>query len=257
MGRTGWLLSLGMTGFLVHCAGNAPPPGTPDAAPARLAEHQREPGSVPPEGEPARGPTSADGDPLVAPDSPRPVPVSKPLPSGTKVLQVGDSFAGALGLPLGKLLKAEGVSSTLKHTDASYLTDWAWDGSLQKYIWRYNPDLIIVTLGANELEITDPEARAKTIRKLVSVIGDRPCVWVGIPLWAGPKNGLLDVIAKNAAPCIYLDTNHLMDVAAMPRIRDGIHPTEAAREDWAKVVLDWLRRHQKDEAGRPWSLRPD
>lgn len=158
---------------------------------------------------------------------------------------------------MGRLLEAEGVSSTLKHTDASYLTDWAWDGNLQKYIWRYNPDLIVITLGANELEIADPEARVKTIHKLVSLVGDRPCVWVAIPLWAGPKNGLMNVIERSASPCLYLDTNELMDVAALPRIRDGIHPTERAREDWAAVVVQWLRQHRKGEAGRPWSLRPD
>lgn len=180
-----------------------------------------------------------------------------PLPARTKVLHVGDSFAGALGLPLGKLFEAAGVSSILKHTDASYLTDWAWDGNLQKYIWKYNPDLIVITLGANELEIQDPEARAKTIKKLIGTVGNRPCAWVAIPLWAGPKNGLLEVIQKNASPCVYVDTNRLMDVAAMPRIRDGIHPTESAREEWARVVLDWLQRHRRAEAGRPWSLQPE
>lgn len=188
------------------------------------------------------------------PSAPEPSPL--PLPSGSKVLHVGDSFAGALGLPLGKMLEGAGVSSVLKHTDASYLTDWAWDGNLQKYLWKYNPDLILITLGANELEIQDPESRGKTVKKLVETIGDRPCVWIAIPLWAGPKNGLLDVIARSVSPCLFLDTNQLMDVANMPRIRDGIHPTELARKQWAEVVLDWLQTHREDNAERPWSFRP-
>lgn len=178
-----------------------------------------------------------------------------PVPEGTKVLHVGDSFAGALGRPLGVLLEQAGVRSVLKHTDSSYLTDWAWDGKLQDYLWKYNPDLVLVTLGANELEITEPNQRRKTIAKIISIIGDRPCVWVAIPLWQGPKNGLMDVIADSVAPCVYLDTNRLYDVAKMPRIHDGIHPTTAAREDWAKSVLAWLQEHRAPEPDKPWKIK--
>lgn len=173
-----------------------------------------------------------------------PTAVRAELPAGSKILHVGDSFAGALGVPLGRLLEARGVRSVLKHTDASYLTDWAWDGQLQKYLWKYNPDLVLITLGANELEIQEPELRAKTVQKIVSVIGERPCVWIAIPLWAGPKNGLLDVIRDNVKPCVYLDTNQLIDVERMARIQDGIHPTQSARESWAKIVLEWLETHR-------------
>jgi hypothetical protein len=176
------------------------------------------------------------------------------LPPGTKILHVGDSFAGALGIPLGELFAAAGMRSVLKHTDSSYLTDWAWDGNLQKFVWKYNPDLVIVTLGANELEIADPELREKTVRKIVESIGGRPCVWVAIPLWDGPKNGLLDVIRKNSAPCTYLDTNTLIDTTQMARISDGIHPTTEARRAWAAEVLAWLRAHRRPIPERPWNI---
>ena len=179
-----------------------------------------------------------------------------PLPAGTKVLHIGDSFAGALGLPLGALFEAASVKSVLKHTDASYLTDWAWNGELQKYLWKYNPDLLIITLGANELAITEPEQREKTIKKITSIVGDRPCLWVAIPLWQGKHNGLMDVIQKNAGPCVYWDSNALLDVENMARISDGIHPTSEARAAWAQVVFDWLRQHRKVDSDRPWQLRP-
>ncbi len=181
---------------------------------------------------------------------------TEPLPEGTKVLHVGDSFAGALGLPLGKLLQEHGVKSVLKHTDASYLTDWAWNGDLQKMLWKYNPDLLIITLGANELSITEPEQRKKTIAKIMKVVGDRPCLWVAIPLWDGKHNGLMDVIRDNVGSCVYWDSNELIDVEHMARISDGIHPTAEARADWARVVFDWLRQHRKPTDGRPWALEP-
>lgn len=177
-----------------------------------------------------------------------------PAPENTKVLHVGDSFAGALGKPLGELLEAAGVRSVLKHTDSSYLTDWAWDGNLSKYLWKYNPDLVIVTLGANELEIVKPELREKTVSKIVSTIGERPCVWVAIPLWDGPKNGLLDVIKAHSAPCLYLDTNTLLDTTKMARISDGVHPTTDARKAWADDVFEWLKARRTPTSERPWNL---
>lgn len=179
-----------------------------------------------------------------------------PVPAGTKVLHVGDSFAGALGLPLGTKLKEEGVSSVLKHTDASYLTDWAWDGQLQKMIWRYNPDLVLITLGGNELEIVQPERRERTVKKIVSLVGERPCVWIGVPLWKGPQNGLLDVIEGSCEPCVYLDTSKLIDLSQMERMKDGIHPTTSARARWADAVFGWLQRHRANDGERPWTVVP-
>lgn len=172
------------------------------------------------------------------------------------MLQIGDSFAGALGIPLGRLLEERGVRSVLKHKDSSYLTDWAWDEELQKHIWRYNPDLIVVTLGANELGIAEPEQRERTVRKIVSIIADRPCLWVAIPLWNGRQNGLMEIIEKSSSPCIFYDTNRLIDVEHMPRIHDGIHPTTAAREAWAEAVLHWLEEHRVPDAEKTWQLRP-
>jgi hypothetical protein len=179
---------------------------------------------------------------------------SRTMPRGTKVLHIGDSFAGALGKPLGELFEAAGMRSVLKHTDSSYLTDWAWDGNLQKYVWKYNPDLVMVTLGANELEIVKPELREKTVKKIVETIGDKPCVWVAIPLWDGPKNGLLDVIKQSSAPCVYMDTNTLFDTSKMARISDGIHPTTEARAVWAKDVFDWLLAHRMPLPERIWNI---
>jgi lysophospholipase L1-like esterase len=165
---------------------------------------------------------------------------------------VGDSFAGALGLPLNKRLRDAGVRGVLQFETASYIPGWASGDKLKGYLNRYNPDLVLVTLGANELEIVNPEQRIRNIRKLVATIGARPCVWIATPLWAGAKNGLMEIIRQNAAPCLYLDTNAL--ISDMPRVSDGIHPTLPAREDWADVVVQWLQAHRKPTGERPWTL---
>ncbi len=217
-------------------------------------------GKVPREAEATTdpGPDDRDGAPGSSPspttDASKGTRKALPLPVNTGVLHVGDSFAGALGIPLGKRFKAAGLRSILKQETASYIPGWGSGDKLQGYIWKYNPDLVLVTLGANELGIVEPEQRVRNIRKIVEIIGDRPCVWIATPLWNGKQNGLMDVIRDNVAPCHFMDTNVLIDVEAMPRLSDGIHPTMNAREDWADFVLDWLRTHRSPTPQRPWNL---
>jgi lysophospholipase L1-like esterase len=169
------------------------------------------------------------------------------------VLHIGDSFAGALGLDLNRELKAAGVRGILKYQTSSYIPTWASGKDLELYLANYNPDLVLVTLGANELQIPDPQERVRTIRKLVSRIGQRPCVWIGPPLWEGARPALLEVIREQCAPCIYLDsTAYLPNLA---RARDGIHPSGPARTEWAAKVMRWLVERRDPKGPRPWSMR--
>ena len=178
----------------------------------------------------------------------------EPLPKGTLVLQIGDSFAAALGVELGKLLKAQGVRSALEYKTASYIPNWSYDGDVPKFVSLYHPDLVLITLGANEIEIPKPEMRAGPIKHLVGELGGRPCVWVAPPLWK-PDTGLLKVIKDNIAPCRYLDSNAL--VHDLPRGRDKIHPSPEGREIWAKIVFDWLASERLSGDKQAWALKPE
>lgn len=176
------------------------------------------------------------------------------LPSDTTVLHIGDSFAGALGIDLNKLFRARGIRGVLKYEVPSYIPQWASGADLRKYLSKYKPDLVLITLGANEMEIVEPENRAPKIQKLVSRLGDIPCVWIAPALW-GKDNGLMQVVRENVQPCRFLDTNTL--VRHMPRAGDGIHPNMAARPDWAEFVLRWLAKERAIGGEKPWTLRPE
>lgn len=235
------------------CAGRgaSPPPSAQAPGPDSPASTE-----APPEEGGVSVPEAGGDTPPPEEEPPAPAP-PLPIPEGTTVLHVGDSFAAALGLPLNRLLKEHGVRAVLEYETASYIPGWSAGDKLQRLLWKYNPDLVLVTLGANELEIVEPTQRIRNIRRIVSTLGERPCVWIATPLWAGAKNGLMDIIRDNVAPCRYMDTNQLID--GMARGPDGIHPTTAAREDWAKVVLSWLQSERRPTEERPWSLseRPD
>lgn len=218
------------------------------AASAQMAADPGGPSSQPPALDAPVGMTNASltAEPSASDDTPL------DLPKGTTVLHIGDSFAGALGIELNREFKAAGVRGILKYETATYIPTWAWGKDLEKYLSKYHPDLVMITLGANELEIPDPAQRAPTIKHLVERLAGRPCVWVAPPLWQGARPALLDVIRESCAPCVYLDSSTV--VPNLPRARDGIHPAMAARKAWARAVVEWLGQHRRSTDTSPWNL---
>jgi len=180
-------------------------------------------------------------------------PASYDFPKETLILHVGDSFAGSLGVPLGKRFKAAGMRTVLEFQTASYVPTWASGKELPGYINKFSPSLVIITLGANEVELTNPEQRASAVKRLVGKLGGRPCVWVIPPLWK-PDTGIFKVIRENVAPCRVLESDSI--VRDLPLRKDKIHPSDEAREVWADAVLAWLARERAGTAERPWELRP-
>ncbi|HEY4158634.1 MAG TPA: hypothetical protein VGM29_11080, partial [Polyangiaceae bacterium] len=136
----------------------ASPP--PQAAPTATSE-QLSTAADPKPAEPAASTASQSN---LAPSASAPE-----LPKGTLVLQIGDSFAAALGVELGKRLKAAGLRSALEYKTASYIPNWSFDGDVPHFIGKYNPDLVLITLGANELEIPNPEQRVGPVKHLVKL----------------------------------------------------------------------------------------
>lgn len=174
------------------------------------------------------------------------------LPRGSRILHVGDSFAGALGVELNKVLNSSGVKSRLAFEKSTYIPTWAHSAKLAQQLSRFKPDLVLISLGANELDNPQPENRAPLIQKLVKSLGATPCVWIAPILWDGAKDNLLEVIRANLGTCVYLDSNRL--IRKMPRTGDKIHPSMSVRPDWAAVTARWLAYHRKPTEQHPWSI---
>ncbi|HKO53645.1 MAG TPA: SGNH/GDSL hydrolase family protein [Polyangiaceae bacterium] len=252
--RRGLELNLLSVALLAACSATPPAhaPATPSAGPASAKSGSTDAAST------SGLPADSEAKPHPALLAAAPIAGSQfgvePLPKGTRVLQIGDSFAAALGGELSKLFKDAGMRSTLEYKTASYIPNWSYDGDVIKFISSYRPDLVLITLGANELEIPKPDERVKPIKHLVSSLGGRPCVWIAPPLWK-PDTGLLKVIRNNIAPCRYLDSNALLH--DLPRARDKIHPNIEGRQIWAKVVFDWLAKERQGSPTQPWALKPE
>jgi hypothetical protein len=228
----------------VVTASPAPPVNLAESSPAsgKPADHGV--------GEAARGAKEPAESPAPAISEP------PPLPAGTTVLHVGDSMADALGKDLRRELLALGLKAPLKYQEATYIPQWAgFSMGFDGLIAQHDPDLVIITLGGNETAMPDPTERADAVKRLVTKVGDRPCLWVAAPLWPGaPNTGILDVIRDNCAPCLYVDTNALVK-PPMAVLGDGVHPTLPERKRWAKFMIRFLRHNRTPDGPRPWDFK--
>jgi hypothetical protein len=253
--RWRWL-QLYVLPLAMACSGaEAPAPRTAarKLTPAPAAEPKPPAMSVPLVPPRALGPAAAGGEATLAAGPPETDgPAAAAPPPGTKVLQVGDSFADALAKELGKLLKDAGLHTTVVSKTPSYIGDWAYGSTLATLLSKYQPDLVLITLGANELEIPDPAARIGPVQRLVARASSRPCVWILPPLWK-KDTGVMQVIKEHAKPCLVLDSTSL--VGELPRLPDGIHPSTAGRVTWAAAVMRWLNQRRDPSGPEAWSLR--
>lgn len=188
-----------------------------------------------------------------APVEPADVQVAKE----TWVLHVGDSFVHAsLAKNLAPRFKAAGANYVVDATTATYTTTWASDEGLQKWLNR-RPSLVIVTLGANEVEMPVPVEHAPAIERLVHKIAaaGAACVWMTPPMWK-QDTGILQVIHDHGAPCLFFDSDAVLGgLTDDERQRDGIHPNERGGARWTEAFWQWLVIH-RDPANPGWALVP-
>ena len=168
--------------------------------------------------------------PIVLPQGPRKYKV---------VLHTGDSTVGG-GHGLAKALRgrfeAEGARYVSDTVNRASLLSYEVANHIGASIARYQPDLVLVNLGTNEVFVPAPESLEPRIRAIVKRVGRRDCVWIGPPTWKGDR-GIVDVLRANASPCRFFDSSNL----GLERVRDGIHPTDKGGEQWADKFWAFFR----------------
>ncbi|MDC0744232.1 SGNH/GDSL hydrolase family protein [Polyangium mundeleinium] len=261
------------------CASAAPPeaqPGTPASAThvqgdvaAPQEAHASPAGAAgeAPAAAPAAAPTAAPASTPAGTAGEVPPEAAPPIEPRSVVLHIGDSFLMAgFSQALRPKMKAVGALYEVRSEQASYTTSWHL--KLAKLVGDYHPDLVIINLGANEVTLTDPAARADAVERLVKIVGDRPCVWVSPPLWR-KDTGIIEIFRKHTSPCRFFDS----DAYAGPISRqpDGIHPDAAGGTTWADAFFRWLLAERAPlpkegealpkgsgrHAVNPWRLRPE
>ena len=179
---------------------------------------------------------------VVAPPPSAAAPAATGFSSKTyrTVLQTGDSMVGGgLCRALQPRFAREGTKFVRDVLESGSIEHFAESDRVPMLLARHDPDLVLLTLGANDVGGTVTPFLGKKVEKIVAMTqkeGPRDCIWIGPPLWKGDK-GLVDVLRAHAAPCRFYDSQHLV----LSRAGDGIHPTEKGGEVWADAFWPFFK----------------
>jgi len=224
---------------------------------AACASHSSE--TVTAKAPPPSAPPSAVAGPPVATAAPATpakaatVPQTSPPPK--VVLQLGDSFVGGwngLAKALAPRFEALGSKFVRDWQDSVSIATYDHERRLDDLIAKNKPDLVLVTLGANDVSVPFPSALAKhvsSIARKVSADG-RACIWLTPPLWK-KDTGIVDVIKQNAAPCKVFDGSHLK----LSRGGDGIHPNDSGGRTWADAFFVFYNQEATQHEGENVATR--
>lgn len=189
--------------------------------------------------EPPTSPAVAVASSEVAPVSPAEAGVPA-WPSGVKsVLHVGDSTLGyTLGLALELRARFEGAGIHYEaHTETSAgLHSFAVSKKLEELVREKKPDVVLISLGINNLTVPHPDEYERDVRSIVRQAGKSPCWWVGPLALDRPEKGLIAMLARTTAPCRFASSYDLR----IERQPDGIHPTQRGARRWADMIWTTL-----------------
>lgn len=231
--RSVWLLPL--------CLLPACSPDTTPGATARAAEAPATPSATPheppprPDASPAQEGLSLKRDAGVVPAA-----------QASRVLHVGDSMAPLVGNYLRPIFTKSGRNYWIESTVSTSTLDWAKKRLLQDAMYKYDPELVLISLGSNELFDPRPERRGPAVKQIVADTRGRPCLWIGPPLWK-PDTGFIAVLRQNLGHCRYFDSAKL----DLPRMEDGRHPSWSAGWRWADAVWRELGGQEPVPTGSP------
>ena len=143
-------------------------------------------------------------------------------PPRRHVALIGDSYAVGLGPELAKLLpdfRFEG------HVGIS-AAGWMACAACATWLPAFHPDLVLVSLGANDGPAPDPTPYQTLVRTLHG-LGAR-VAWVEPPAGLATANGARDVIASLGVPTVPATR-----VSLGP---DGVHPVGNGYAAWASEI---------------------
>ncbi len=168
-------------------------------------------------------------------------PPATPPPSlaGKTVLHVGDSMVGGnwgLTRALEQRFSAEGAKLIRDYKVSESIVSYDHSPKLKTLIEKNRPDIVIITLGTNDVFVPYPASMAGNIRNIVRRVGTTECYWMGPPTWK-PDTGIVEVLKDNVAPCKFFDSSNLK----LQRGGDGIHPTDRGGAAWAQSFWTFFR----------------
>jgi lysophospholipase L1-like esterase len=161
--------------------------------------------------------------------------------AGKTVLHIGDSMVGGqagLTRALEAKFKAAGAKKFVSDTIVSSgISSFAQQPRFKQALLRHKPDIVIITLGANDVFVPHPETLTPHVQSIVKKAGAHECYWVSPATWK-KDSGIVDILKDNVAPCKFFDARNI----DIPRGGDHIHPTDKGGAQWADKVWEaWFQ----------------
>jgi lysophospholipase L1-like esterase len=169
------------------------------------------------------------------------------------VLHVGDSFVGSgFSQSLKPRFEALGAKYVSVAQTSAYTTTLPRQIKLETLIAQHKPALIIMTIGANEMRMPDPEEHAHAVVNLTKMISTTSCIWALPPKWDEKEPGILGIMKREAGSCKVHDPASI--AASIPRGPDKMHPSPKGGQMWADHFWAWLM-DGKAEGEKPWATQ--
>ena len=168
-----------------------------------------------------------------------------------RVLQIGDStvgWQGGLSKALERRFHAEGSKFLSEAVTSASIANFDTSERYQGLLAKYKPDLVLITLGANDVFIPHPATLSGNVMKIAKRAADggpdvqpgphkkSDCYWIGPPTWK-KDTGIVEVIRQNSRPCKFFDSSDL----TLKRRGDGIHPTDEGGETWGALFWAFFK----------------
>jgi hypothetical protein len=222
------------TVFMIGIAACAHSPSTPATAPSDSSKNP--PPIVASGTPPSDAPASSSANAASSASTPAATP---DIPAPKVVLHTGDSMVGfyaGFEKGLGPYFEAIGSKYVQDATTNAAIASFDKGEHFGKMLAQQNPDLVLITLGANDVFLPAPQRIAKNVASIAKKTAGRKCFWISPPLWK-KDTGIVDVIRENCAPCIFYDSSSL----TLERRADGIHPDDKGGQQWAKAFWDFYK----------------
>jgi hypothetical protein len=160
---------------------------------------------------------------------------SKPIKTGgqEKILLVGDSQLEAMRNPFYNYVTIN------KHTLAATVLwygssskQWANTDTLNYYIKKYNPTMVVLVLGLNELFVNDFDQRRKNLQKIKNQLTKAGInhYWIGPAAWKKDL-GITGIMQEEWGNKFY--PSHKL---VLGRAKDNRHPSNDAAWVWMSAV---------------------
>lgn len=163
-------------------------------------------------------------------------PQENPVDTTPQVmLFIGDSMTQNLAVRASAYARQNGHTIHTINWDSSGTRIWAQTDTLDAFIKRFDPTIIFISLGSNELYIRNLAPYREYVKTILAKIGKIPYVWIGPPNWK-PDEGINDMLMDETAPGTFFRSEGI----ELARKSDKIHPTRDAAAVWFDSIARWM-----------------